>query len=96
MTGMEFKKVTEFEAALAVGAPVRVNWTNCGSCYSGVGTVHKLNKASVLVTLTEDVPCSYAEPYRTGRTIKVPLFTFSSASLRDWSINNRVEPVAGY
>jgi len=92
VTANQYRTVTDFEASLTPGQPVRVVWTNSRSIFRGQGKVAKINRKSVRVALTEEVPCSYSEPYPPGREIIVPLID----NIADWSAHNRVEPENGY
>lgn len=91
MTGNELRTVADFETNLAVGTPVRVRWTNSGYYFNAVGKIAKINAKSVRVTLDHDVP-GHSGGYKAGREILAPKLL----NLRDWSCNNRVEPVDGY
>ncbi len=93
MTGAEYSIVCEFENGLSVGDEVRVNWTNCGTAWSGRGTVKRINAKSIIVTLSE--PVGGPGYYSAGQSIYVPRFVLGN-SMKLWSVNNRTEPVDGY
>ena len=95
MTGDEFKKVLNFENSLNVGDKVYAVWTNCHNYYAANATVLKVNKASFVVTLDEEVSSSLGT-YPVGNKIKCPRFALGTSGMELWSANNRLEPVGGY
>lgn len=86
MTGKDLQKVIDFESNLKPGDKVMVRWTNTHHVFSGPGTISKVNKRSVRVTLDQKVGWLEA-----GFDMSRPRY-----SDRTWSSNNRVEPMEGY
>ena len=96
MNANELETVTTFEDNLAIGAEVRVNWTNSGRAHTSRANVLKINSQSFTVTLLERVSPSYHGGYPVGHKINVPRLAMSGTGFKLWSANNRLEPVEGY
>jgi hypothetical protein len=96
MNSSELRQVQTFENSLVEGASVRINWTNSNRYFSGLGTVHKVNAQSFVVSLTEHVQPEYYGGYPVGHKIKAPRLVLGGSGFKLWSANNRVEPANGY
>lgn len=92
MTREECSSVVDFESNLTIGQRVRINWTNSHRYFTAVGSVAKINRASVIVVINDEVPHEYGF----DQAIKAPLLAMGTSSMKSWSANNRVEPVGGY
>ena len=79
MTGAEYREGLERDAALAVGQSVTVYWGyGLGFRAHGPGKVVKVNRKSVQVVLTENVPDPVCDSYQwaAGLVLKgIPRFT---------------------
>jgi len=51
-------------AAAAIGSKARLFWTNCGSAYSAVVKVVKINARTFVIELVDDVPAGYEKGQR--------------------------------
>lgn len=83
--------VMKFNETLQAGQAGVVRWTNSNNFYKATGTVSKVNKSSLRITLTQDI-CGLngVVIYRSGRDIIVPRCAFQC--IERWSRNNGFFP----
>ena len=81
----EYKKQIDDDSIYRVGAEVVVLWTNCGWTYRGEGIIVKINRKSILVTLSKEVRYLTGCLYPIGQRIKAPRIM-----TKGWTWSNRV------
>jgi hypothetical protein len=87
MTAEQFRTMSTWDAALTVGQPVTIRWTNSHRAFASIGTVMKLNPKTVLVAIEHEIRDTHNRlQYPAGIKIKAPRFLTPG-----WSANNCVE-----
>jgi len=84
MKAEEFRKLVEVDSNLKIEDACRVRWTNCYRSFEARGQIAKLNRQTIVVTLTEPIQDSSTIYYAAGRQIKVPRISDWKA----WTPNN--------
>lgn len=84
---MTFQDARNHDAALVVGSPTLVRWTNCNNEYQAVGTVEKINAGSIVVRLSIGIEGKYPA----GQLIRVPRPV--GRAVTRWTWNNTTLPI---
>lgn len=95
MDARDFRNIVNFEESLKPGCYVLARWTNSGRYFYGKAEVVRVNAQSIRVRLLETVAPDFWGGYPGGHEIVCPRLAIGSG-MKQWSANNRVEPLGGF